>query len=372
MTTDPVTAKTYTYYGANNQLWTNPSPYTVFAYDALDRLQSFNTGAPVTNYVSDGSAIIAEYDGSNVLQKRYAFDGSGEPLVQYDASGNRTWMLADERGSVVALASDSGAMTAINTYDEYGIPSATNAGTFQYAGMLWLPRPNLYAPTFRAFNAGQGRFNQTDPVGIGGGVNLYHYPGNDPVNLIDPLGLQESSCDNGTCQDILVIACQNGGTAVPVSGGGYVCIPPPKDVAISDSGGDRSSGGGQGGGGGGGDQDVKQSKTQCVLQALNKNKVAIALDVAAVGAEALLAPETAAVAAIFIGGAALVNSAMNRDVEGAGLAYAGKQAGVAEGLFKGGAARTAATVTRGLIGLSAINDAAHAYEDYQKCVSSGG
>jgi len=103
MTTDPVTGKTNTYYASNNQLWTNPSPYTVFTYDALDRLQSFNTGAPVTNYVSDGSDQIAEYDGSGVLQTRYAFDGLGNPLVAYDASGNRTWMLADEHGSVVAL-----------------------------------------------------------------------------------------------------------------------------------------------------------------------------------------------------------------------------------------------------------------------------
>jgi RHS repeat-associated protein len=80
-------------------------------------------------------------------------------------------------------------MTAINPYDEYGIPSATNQGTFQYAGMLWLSRAGLYAPTFRAYGAHLGRFNQTDPIGMAGGVNLYAYVLGDPVNLIDPLGL---------------------------------------------------------------------------------------------------------------------------------------------------------------------------------------
>jgi hypothetical protein len=45
----------------------------------------------------------------------YAFDGGGQPLVQYDAAGNQTWMLSDERGSVIALADDSAAMTAIDS-----------------------------------------------------------------------------------------------------------------------------------------------------------------------------------------------------------------------------------------------------------------
>jgi RHS repeat-associated protein len=37
-----------------------------------------------------------------------------------------------------------------------------------------------------------GRLMQVDPVGYGGGTNLYAYVHNDPLNLTDPLGL----CDN--------------------------------------------------------------------------------------------------------------------------------------------------------------------------------
>jgi RHS repeat-associated protein len=169
-------------------LWNLQSPFTTLSYDALDRLQRLDIPAS-TLYASDGNDIIAEYDGSNVLQKRYAFDGSGQPLVQYDAAGNRSWMLSDERGSVVALANDTAAMTAIDTYDEYGIPSATNQGTFQYAGQMWLSRPGTYAPTYRALFAHLGRFGQTDPIGFRGGINLYAYVGGDPVNRTDPLGL---------------------------------------------------------------------------------------------------------------------------------------------------------------------------------------
>jgi RHS repeat-associated protein len=221
MTTDPVTVKTQSYLAGNNQLWNIPTPFATLSYDALERFASINNGGAVTVYVRDGNDAIAEYDSNNVLQKRYAFDGDGDPLVAYDAAGNRTWMLSDERGSVVALANDSAAMTAIDTYDEYGIPAATNQGTFQYAGMMWLSRPGLYAPAFRAYAQHLGRFNQTDPIGMAGGINLYAYVANDPVKRTDPLGLFDPSlgaqtatnCVGGeTCSQTIIVT----GTPLPV------------------------------------------------------------------------------------------------------------------------------------------------------------
>jgi RHS repeat-associated protein len=84
-------------------------------------------------------------------------------------------------------------VTAIDTYDEYGVPSATNQGTFQYAGAMWLSGAGLYLNGLRDYGAHLGRFNQTDPMGFGGGMNPYVYVGGDPVNRIDPLGLAQGA-----------------------------------------------------------------------------------------------------------------------------------------------------------------------------------
>jgi len=52
----------------------------------------------------------------------------------------------------------------------------------------------LYYMRARYYDPSVGRFISEDPLGFGGGdVNLFAYVQNDPVNRIDPLGLQAGS-----------------------------------------------------------------------------------------------------------------------------------------------------------------------------------
>jgi RHS repeat-associated protein len=77
-------------------------------------------------------------------------------------------------------------------YDSFG--TMTQTGTlsqpYTYTGREWDKETGLYYYRARYYDPMVGRFISKDPIGFaGGGVNLYGYVSNNPVNWVDPLGL---------------------------------------------------------------------------------------------------------------------------------------------------------------------------------------
>jgi RHS repeat-associated protein len=190
-------------YSSENLLLTGPSS-AALTYDPLMRLyQTSATGFATNKLAYDGMNLIAEYSNLGTLQKRYVFGpGADEPLVEYDASGNKSWLIADERGSIIAKTNASGVSTATNTYDEYGIPGSGNDGRFQYTGQTWLGELGMYYYKARVYSPTLGRFMQTDPIGYGDGINMYNYVHSDPLSGKDPSGLMDYYCTTiDSCTD---------------------------------------------------------------------------------------------------------------------------------------------------------------------------
>jgi RHS repeat-associated protein len=132
---------------------------------------------------------IEELSGATASESLLTGLGPDEYFQRTDSNGSLSFM-RDALGSTIALTTQAGALQGQYTYDPFGETSVNNSASdnsFQFTG-----RENdgtgLYFYRARYYNPVAGRFLSEDPLRIGGGVNLYEYAADDPIDLADPAG----------------------------------------------------------------------------------------------------------------------------------------------------------------------------------------
>jgi RHS repeat-associated protein len=113
-----------------------------------------------------------------------------------ETSGANYFFTRDHLGSVREMTSNTGAIMARYEYDPYGRRTTISGGPeaeFGFTGHYYHQASGLHLALYRAYDAENGRWLNRDPISERGGINLYNYVGNDPIDWIDPFGLEKGA-----------------------------------------------------------------------------------------------------------------------------------------------------------------------------------
>ncbi len=164
---------------------------TTFKYDPFGNRIEKTVDGVTTKYLYDGSNILYEYDATNAITARYTHNLAIDDPLGFEKGGKLYAYHKDTLGSITAITDSTQAVVNSYSYDSFGnmTQTGTLAQPYAYTAREWDKETGLYYYRARAYDSMVGRFLQKDPIGFKGGINLYNYVQNNPINFTDPTGL---------------------------------------------------------------------------------------------------------------------------------------------------------------------------------------
>jgi RHS repeat-associated protein len=169
-----------------------------YTYNALGQRTTRKVGDQVTifQYDLDGN-LMAEIDAATGLPLRQHIHVNGEPVAQLTtnpANGEITvqYVHADHLGTPTLLTNQSGQVVSdieATPFGETYIDYAELTYNRRFPGQYKDVETGLHYNYFREYDPSLGRYIQSDPIGLEGGINTYAYVDGNPLQNSDPKGL---------------------------------------------------------------------------------------------------------------------------------------------------------------------------------------
>ena len=227
--------RTYGYDVAGNVLTDTAH---IFTYNNRGRMKTATTTSTTTTYLVNALGQRIKKSGGTAGTVLYMYDEAGHLLGEYNGAGALTaetvW-LGDM--PVATLRPNGSAISILYVHvdhlnrpklvsrpsdnkvrwrwdpDPFGSqPPSQNPqglGTFvynlRYPGQYFDSETGVFYNYFRDYDPQVGRYAESDPVGLVGGVNTYAYVAAQPTRYIDPTGLMSSYQHNHITKDAIAV-----------------------------------------------------------------------------------------------------------------------------------------------------------------------
>jgi RHS repeat-associated protein len=220
----PLPAKSYVYDAAGNITGDGTSTFT---YSDRGRMQTATSAGTTTSYFINGLDQRVRKAAGGIATTDYVYDDQGRLLGEYNAATDprqETVFLGDLPVAVLKKDTSAGASNAYAAFyvfadhllsprliatstdnavvwrwdgaDPFGVTQPTDnpigLGSFEYnprfPGQLFDKESNIHYNYFRDYDPQTGRYVQSDPIGLNGGINTYGYVGGNPLAYMDSNG----------------------------------------------------------------------------------------------------------------------------------------------------------------------------------------
>ena len=195
------TTLAYDFFGQMTSVTLPEGRVVSYDHDAMGRIVTKRIAGTVLKgwIYKDGLKPVAETDASGNVVSYFVY-GTSPITPDYMLKGDATYRLVRDPVGNVRLVVDvnSGAIAQRLDYDTFGnVLQDTNPGfqPFGFQSGHFDPDTGFVLFGARWYDSTSGRWLAKDPILLSGGLNVYVFCSDNPVNFVDPLGLCDYPVD---------------------------------------------------------------------------------------------------------------------------------------------------------------------------------
>ncbi|GLQ51611.1 hypothetical protein GCM10010872_30600 [Dyella flava] len=167
------------------------SGFQIFSYGLSGELSSEATVAP----------------GSNTANINYYVYFDGQPVALINDESTLYYLHDDHLGRPEEITNTNGSMVWLGlnyAFDRSILVQGIQNVDIGLPGQVYDSNTGNWSNGFRDYDSSDGRYLESDLIGLGGGVNTYAYVGGNPTASIDPSGLR---ADTDLCAGLTAQGC---------------------------------------------------------------------------------------------------------------------------------------------------------------------